>query len=128
MTTRITFRDVLFGSLVALLGFPLAAGPIAGGWLAGRRSDRPVAGSLAAGLMGGVPWAVLCYLAMAGAVPQWGYHDGWVHVGVNPAAPGTFSALTAGAVGVAVLLMAVLGAVAGGVLAWMRPATTPAVA
>lgn len=115
--------DVLFGSIVALIAVPTGFGPAVGGWVAGRRTDSAAGGALAgglAGLLGVFPWAALVYLAAAGAIDPIGYHEGIVHVGVNPAAPGTLVLWQE--VGVAALLAGVVVsvAVAGGLLAGAR--------
>lgn len=111
-TTR--FVDVLFGGIVALVGFPLVAGPVVGGWLAGRRSERSMLDSALAGLAGGLPWGVLTALAMAGRVPEWGYHRGWMHLGVKPAPPGMFVAWQEVGVGWLVVAVCVGLATTGG--------------
>jgi hypothetical protein len=83
----------LFGSIVAVLTVPIGLGPAVGGWLAARRT-RTARGSVlaggVAGLVAALPWSGLVYLAAAGAIDPVGYHEGLVHVGVNPAAPKTF--------------------------------------
>lgn len=116
---RVVTQTLLAG-LVVLLTVPTGVGPAAGGWLAARKTARPARGlaaSAVAGLLGALPWATLVYLAASGAIAPFGYHEGPVHVGVNPAAPGLLvgwqevaSALLVGAVLVGT-------AVAGGILA-----------
>lgn len=110
----------LFGSVVVLLTVPTGIGPVLGGWLAGRGTDRPARGlptSAAAGLLGALPWAVVVFLAARGAIEPIGYHDGLVHVGVMTAAPETFVLWQE--LGLTVLFVETVTAmaVAGGVLA-----------
>jgi hypothetical protein len=106
--------DVLLGGLVSLIGFPLVVGPVAGGWLAGRRSGRPLLAGGVAGLLGGVPWTVLVYLATVGRFPQLGYHTDLIHVGVNPAPPGLFTPLQSALIAALIFGMIVSWACVGG--------------
>lgn len=114
--------------LVAVLGFPLLVGPVAGGWIAGRRSGRPVGLGTLAGLLGGLPWAALAALAVLGALPQWGYHTDLVHVGINPAPPGMFGLPVAVSIGAAMLLTSCVLGAAGGLVVRARPAVESALA
>lgn len=114
---------LLAGAFVVVLAVPTGAGPGIGGWIAGNGTTSPSRGTVAggvAGLLGALPWSVLAYLASAGAVPPIGYHDGFVHVGVNPAPPGLLSPWQE--VAVAILLGGIVTTVAavGGLVAGMR--------
>lgn len=113
--------DGLFGSIVVALSAPSGIGPVTGGWIAARRTTRVVTGGLAAtvaGIVGALPWTYLVYLAAAGKIAPVGYHDGVVHVGINPAAPETFvlwQELTLSVlVGVCILSGALIGGCIGG--------------
>ena len=88
LATRIA--RILLGSLAVLVTAPTGVAPAFGGWLAGRGTTGPLRGGLAggvAGLLGSLPWAVLVYLASAGAFAPVGYHENGVHIGINTAAP-----------------------------------------
>lgn len=130
MSIHERLADVLFGSLVTLLTAVTGIGPAVGGYLAGRRTRTPVGGAAAggvAGLLGGLPWAGLVYVAAAGAIDPVGYHEGFVHVGVQPAAPGTLALWQALGLGALVLGIVVGAAVAGGCLAGLRTDVVAAV-
>lgn len=117
-TTRIT--DVLFGSIVVLVTGVSGIGAALGGWVAGRRANNPAHGALAgglAGVLGALPWACLVYLAAAGAIGPIGYHEGVVHVGVNPADPGLLALWQEVALSGLVAAILVSASVAGGLLA-----------
>lgn len=93
MAVHSRLAHALFGSIVAVLTVPTGLGPALGGWLAARRTRTArgsVLASAVAGLVAALPWGGLVYLAAAGAIDPIGYHEGLVHVGVNPAAPETF--------------------------------------
>lgn len=78
--------SILLGSLAVLITVPTGVGSAIGGWVAGRRATSEKKGATAgfvAGVIGGVPWVVLVYLASAGAFDPVGYHEGSIHVGIN---------------------------------------------
>jgi len=82
--------DGLLGSIVAVLTAPTGIGATLGGWLAARRAESPVDGALTGavvGIVAALPWSWLVYLAASGRLDHLGYHENFVHVGVNPAAP-----------------------------------------
>lgn len=120
--------DGLFGSIVAVVTAPTGIGAALGGWLAARRT-RTARGSVlagaATGLAAALPWSRLVYLAAAGAIDPVGYNEGLVHVGVNPAAPGTFVAwqelALAGLCGVTLFSAALAGGLLAG--AWSEVGT-----
>lgn len=112
--------DALLGGLVTLLTVPTGLGPVVGGLLAGRRAGDPAGGALAgavAGALGALPWMTLVYLASAGAIAPLGYHEGYVHVGVNTAAPGLLTVWQELALAGLVAAVVVVAAIAGGLLA-----------
>jgi hypothetical protein len=124
MAVRHRLADGLLGSIVALVTAPTGIGVFLGGWLAARRSGSPLGGALTggvAGLAGALPVAGLVYLASAGAIDPIGYHEGYVHVGVNTAAPGTFALwqelALASLTGATVLGAGVLGGLLAGLAA-----------
>lgn len=120
MAVHRRLADVLLGSIVAVATVPTGFGPALGGWLAGRRTTSPSSGAVAGGLagyLGALPWVALVYLAAAGAIEPIGYHRGFVHVGVNTAAPGTFAIWQAAGLALLVGSILVSVAVAGGVVA-----------
>jgi hypothetical protein len=91
VTHRLT--DGLLGSIVAVLTAPTGIGAAVGGWLAARRAESAFGGALTGavvGLVAALPWSGLIYLAVSGGIGHVGYHENFVHVGVNPAAPETF--------------------------------------
>ena len=118
----------LFGSIIAVVTAPTGIGAALGGWLAARRT-RTARGSVlagaATGLAAALPWSWLVYLAAAGAIDPVGYNEGLVHVGVNPAAPGTFVAwqelALAGLCGVTLFSAALAGGLLAG--AWSEVGT-----
>jgi len=90
VTHRLT--DGLLGSIVAVLTAPTGIGATLGGWLAARRTESAFDGALTGGVVGlfaALPWSWLVYLAASGRIDHLGYHENFVHVGVNPAAPET---------------------------------------
>jgi 4-amino-4-deoxy-L-arabinose transferase-like glycosyltransferase len=90
ITHRLT--DGLLGSIVAVLTAPTGIGAALGGWLAARRAESTLGGALTGavvGLVAALPWSWLVYLASSGGIEHIGYHEDFVHVGVNPAAPET---------------------------------------
>jgi 4-amino-4-deoxy-L-arabinose transferase-like glycosyltransferase len=90
VTHRLT--DGLLGSIVAVLTAPTGIGAALGGWLAARRAESALGGALTGavvGLLAALPWGWLVYLASSGGIDHIGYHEDFVHVGVNPAAPET---------------------------------------
>lgn len=120
MRTPKQLADVLLGSIVALVTAPTGIGAGFGGWIAGRRSLNPARGALAggvAGLVGGLPWAGLVYLASAGAIDPVGYHEGLVHVGINTADPALLTLWQELALSGLVAGVFVAAAVAGGLVA-----------
>ena len=88
-----TIAGTLLGSIVVCLAVPTGIGPVAGGWLAGRglqRQRRRTVVSAVAGVVGTLPWTVVTFLAMTGAIEPVGYHRGIVRVGVLAASPDAF--------------------------------------
>ena len=84
--------DGLLGSVVAVLTAPTGLGAALGGYLAARRAESALGGALTGavvGLVAALPWSWLVYLAGSGGIDHVGYHEDFVHVGVNPAAPET---------------------------------------
>ena len=78
--------SILLGSLAVLMTVPTGIGPAVGGWVAGRLTTSEKQGATAgfvAGIIGGVPWVVLVYLASAGAFEPIGYHEDFIHIGIN---------------------------------------------
>jgi hypothetical protein len=125
MAVHTRLVNVLLGSVLVALTVPLGVGPVGGGWLAARGNDGPARGALlggVAGTLGAVPWAALVYAASAGRIGNVGYHEGWVHVGVNAAAPETFVLWQE--VGLAALVAGVVvgTAVLGGIVAGLPTA------
>lgn len=121
MASLTRLADALLGSIVALVTAPLGVGPALGGYIAGRNAGTTVGGTVAgavAGTVGALPWVYLVYLASAGAIEPIGYHEGWVHVGVNTAAPETFvlwqEVALAGLVGAVLVGAAVVGGFVAG--------------
>jgi hypothetical protein len=120
MAVHTRLADALLGTIVAVLTAPTGLGAGLAGWVAARRSGGAVAGTVTGavvGLVGAAPWAALVYLASAGAIDPVGYHEGLIHVGINPAAPETFVLWQE--VGLAVLVggIVVAAAAAGGFVA-----------
>lgn len=115
MSVRDRLTDLALGSIVTLVTLPSGLGPAVGGWLAGRRTAAPLAGAVAgglAGLLGALPWSALVFLASAGAIDPIGYHEGVVHVGVNPASPGALALWQV--IGLTVLFAGTLTVIAAG--------------
>lgn len=121
--TQAAFRpavQTLLGSMVVFLTVPTGIGPVAGGWIASRRTRNYREGTVAsavAGTLGVLPWATAAFLAMGSTIDSIGYQTGIAHVGVLPAASSTFGLWQE--IGVSLVLLATVTAfaIAGGCIA-----------
>ncbi len=114
-----TIAQTLLGSIAVCLAVPTGIGPVAGGWLAGhglQRQRRRIVVSAVAGVVGALPWTVVTFLALTGAIEPVGYHRGVVHVGVLTASPDAFVLWQEVGLSAALTLTVVTFAVAGSVV------------